>query len=132
MTWFICAPEPDDVLATRRLSDGRELAVFRLVEERRDLKTERVTVSHVAGEVIVDLSYTRTVTVWSLRTLGYALVVTDDTEMIEKWRTLARRRNRPDVMRLFRDFKEGDDDRRTRQAGEHPARRAGDRARADS
>lgn len=128
MTWFMCAPEPDDVLATRRLSDGRELAVFRVVEERRSYRTERVTFSHVATEVIVDLSYTRTVTEWSLRTLGYALVVTDDAEMIEKWRTLARRSNRPDIMRLFANFKEGDDDRRKQRVGEHPRRRAGDLA----
>jgi hypothetical protein len=126
MTLWHCAPEPEDVIASRHLTDGRELAVFRLLEERRSFHAERVVVHYIAGEVVVDMSYTRTVTEWSLRSVGYALVVTDDAGLIEKWRTLARRRNRPDILKLFENFKEGDDERRTRQTDESPRRRAAD------
>lgn len=123
---YQCAPEPEDVIAQRRLSDGRVLAVFRLVEERRRVTTERVATPFIAGEVIVDLVQTRTVTQWSLRSVGYALVITDDASLIEKWRTLARRRARDAALKLFTEFREGDDDRRKAQTGEHPARRASD------
>lgn len=128
MTMFQCAPEPDDVLATRRLPDGRELAVFRLTEERRAVSVERIVSDVVAGEVIVGLVRKVSRTSWSLVTLGYALVVTDDTGAPEKWRTLDTRKSRHAVMRLFANFKEGDDDRRTRQVAGHLGRRAADAA----
>lgn len=123
---YQCAPDPEDVIAQRRLPDGRVLAVFRLVEERRSVKTERVVTPFVAGEVIVDMVRTRQVTEWGLETVGYALVVTDDVGLVEKWRTLAQLRTRDEAFKLFDEFREGMDERRKVQSGGHPRRRASD------
>ena len=128
--FYQCAPEPEDVIAQRRLSDGRTLAVFRLVEERSELRREQRNVQFIAGEVIVDMSYVATAFERNYVTSGYALVITDDTHLIEKWRTLARRRRQAAILRLFAEFREGMDNRRKFQTGDHPRRRASDTIRA--
>jgi hypothetical protein len=125
---YQCAPDPDDVLAQRRLSDGRELAVFRLVRYEESVTRRDKRLDHIAGQVIVTLSYSEVSISRRRVEQGYALVITDDTELPEKWRTLDTARALEAIMRRFADFKEGDDDRRTRQVEGHPARRSSDSA----
>lgn len=124
---YQCAPDEEDVLARRRLEDGRELAVFanRLCERRTIVEERRERV--VAGEVVVYLrrSFHEVRVRWVI--VGYALVITDDTGMPEKWRTLAWRRRAKAIIKLFTDFQEGDDDRRKVETPSHPFRRAADR-----
>ena len=123
---YQCAPDPEDVLASRRLSDGRTLAVFRnrVCEQEvvRRGRAQRV----IAGEVIVSLAYEACSmrTRWSVA--GYSLVVTDDTELPEKWRTLCAGDAVRVIVRAFESFQEGDDDRRSCKSGDHPYRRVTD------
>ena len=123
---YQCAPDPEDVLASRRLPDGRTLAVFALrVTEQQSVALVR-EYQVTAGEVIARLRYERQTLATTSFITGYALVVTDDTELPEKWRTLDKRKQFPAIMRLFNNFKVGDDNRRRRQAKRHPHRRAGE------
>lgn len=126
--FYQCAPDPEDVLATRLLGDARRLCVFRLVPEPElHAQEEAAHVDVIAGEVIARVGYTRRTFVAVLpKPAGYALVITDDTGLPEKWRTLACRKTRPAIMKLFADFKEGDDDRRKCQAPTAEHRRATD------
>lgn len=123
---YHCAPEPEDVLASRRLSDGRALAVFvnRVCEQSVE-RSRAVAEVSAGGETLV-LSYERA----EMRTrefvAGYSLCVTDDAGMPEKWRSLATRKSAKAAIKLFDSFKEGDDDRRRRQVEEHPGRRSTD------
>jgi hypothetical protein len=130
---YQCAPDPDQVLAQRRLSDGRVLAVF------HDPRTEQRTIfepavfRYVAGEVIIEMKYMRsTLKTFLLPGDSYFLVITDDTGAPEKWRTLCTRATRKSIMRAFDHFREGDDDRRSRQTTDHPMRRAADRREEES
>ncbi len=126
MSGFHCVPDVEDVIAQRRLSDGRHLAVFRLWDTVQETGYSSYVQRIVAGEVVVYMRLTRTFMRTAQKLIGYALVVEDDHGMPEKWRTLAVRHQRPAILKLFTDFKEGDDDRRKLQIEEHPGRRESD------
>lgn len=125
---FQCAPNPEDVIAHRRLSDGRTLAVFHDPKTETRVVVERTVYEFNGEQGNVRFEYERA----SLKTFllpgdNYFLVITDDTDMPEKWRTLLTRATRQAIMRAYDNFKEGDDDRRKSQAAEtHPHSRATD------
>ncbi len=125
---YLCAPEPDQVLAQRRLSDGRSLAVFCRDPEiiMQPVETREV-MRYIAGDVTVEIaSVRRTFKRFEKPRDGFVLVITDDTKLPEKWRTLCTRATRISILRAFHHFREGDDDRRKLQASDHPRRREDD------
>ena len=126
---YQCAPEPEDVIASRRLSDGRALCVFASYDEPAVTSVEEDAVyEYVAGQVRVSMAYKRLIlrAEFPRRPSSYALAITDDTEIPEKWRTLHVRKAKRAALRLFENFREGDDDRRRQQTDDHPSRRASD------
>jgi hypothetical protein len=124
---YQCAPDPDQVLAQRRLSDGRVLAVFHDPRTEQRVVTERAVheVEASGGRVLLEYERPRVAT-FKLPGDDYFLVITDDAGEPEKWRTLCSRATEDAIRRAFLHFREGDDERRINQAEVHPRRRATD------